>query len=132
MKIFAIVIGATLAMTPMIASAQSYDNYRPAPQPAQQMPPHWDSFVGQDRQPANFERVTTAGAVSEGVPLAPVTATPEYQQQYAPQQYAPQAAPAPQPRCGVGQVFIVSPDNTTSHRQVTMCQNEVGQWVVRR
>ena len=131
MKIFAIAIGATLALTPMIAAAQSYDGYRPAAQPVQQMPPHWDSFGGQVPQPANFERVTAAGAVSEGVPLAPVAAAPEYQPQYTPApQYAP--PPPPQPRCGTGQVFIVSPDNTTSHRQVTMCQNEVGQWVVRR
>lgn len=132
-KIFASAIIAAISLSPMVASAQSYEGYRqqvpqsyegyrPAPptapsfegyRQAAQQNPRWDSINTQVLPPVrNFDRVS-----SNSDDFADSQAQ-EYQ-------------PEPQ-RCGTGQMFIVSPDNTTTHKQVTMCQNNAGLWAIKR
>lgn len=139
-KMLSIAIGIAISTAPMIALAQSYesyrqaaDGYRPTQQPApydayrsvqqpQQAQPRWDSVNTQVLPPVrNFDRASAATSSDNfGDSGYPST-------QPAPSEYQP----APQ-RCGTGQMFIVAPDNSTTRGQITMCQNEVGLWVVKR
>lgn len=137
-KILAITVGFVVGLSPVIAAAQSYesyrqsaDGYRPAQQPTYdgyrpvQQPtvsPRWDSINTQVLPPVRSFNRASAAASSDDFSdngYSPASPVPEYQ-------------PAPQQRCATGQVFIVSPENTTTHNQVTMCQNEAGQWAIKR
>jgi len=139
-KVLAITTGIVMGFIPMVASAQSYesyrqaaDGYRPVQQPAQsydgyrqaqpsQGSPRWDSINTQVLPPVRSFNRASAATSSEDFSDNGYSSMPS----------APEYQPAPQSRCGTGQVFVISPENTTTHNQVTMCQNEAGQWSIKR